>query len=439
MPTYDFETGVIPTAFETGTQYPFAIATDQANGGTYSLKSGCAGVNRAFSQLTLRKNFEAGDVSFHRRYDTESGFDKFVFLIDGVVQTGYPKSGSGTTWTQDTFTSSLTAGVHSLDWIYQKDSSSDSGGDAVWLDDIVVPNFTDLTHTVEGFEGAALPSGWTNDATQVWTFPSTTGRRKAGTYIAKSASNFLSATSDLSFTVTTAAGVMGFYYRVESEAGFDFFKFYIDGAIQSDATSSGHYDIALTGELAGFRCRLYTVTAASHTFKWEYSEDSGTGGGDTCVYLDQVFYPEPSAGPVTYTHTGSGGFTFGGAALRNKGKSMLPAGGLTLAGAAPILKTKTVTPAGGFQWGGSAIVAKQKAHLPQGGFLWAGTAPHSYEAISAYVPLDDGATPPAYFAVYPGASVSSHEDYIVFGSGAVTYTHTGTGGFTWHGSAPHSK
>lgn len=300
MPTYDFESGVIPAAFETGTQYPFAIATDQKHGGTYALKSGCAAVNRGFSQLTLRKNFEAGDVTFWRRYDTESGWDKFVFLIDGVVQTGYPKSGSGTTWTQDTFTSALTAGIHSLDWVYQKDVSGDSGGDAVWLDDIVVPNFTDLTHTVEGFEGGALPTGWTNDTTQVWTFPSTSGKRKVGTYIAKSASSFFSAASDLSFTVTTAAGVMGFYYHVESEPVWDVFRFYIDGVEKTDVQASGWYDNALTGELAGFRYRAYTVTAASHTFKWEYSEDSGTGGGDTCVYIDQVFYPEPVVGgPLT--------------------------------------------------------------------------------------------------------------------------------------------
>lgn len=293
MPTYDFESGTLDSAFETGTQYPFAIATDQARG-TYSIKSGNAAVARAFSQITLRKNFDAGDVTFWRRYDSESGFDKFVFLVDGVVQTGYPLSGSGTTWTQNTF--AISAGVHSLDWVYQKDNSTNTGGDAVWLDDIVVPNFTDLTHTVQGFEGAALPPGWTNDSTQLWTFPSTSGRRKAGTYIAKSASAFLSATSDLSFTVTTAAGVIGFYVHVESETSFDFFKFYIDSVEQANAAQSGWYDSLLTGELAGFRARLYTVTAASHTFKWEYSEDSGTGGGDTCVYLDQVFYPEPAAG-----------------------------------------------------------------------------------------------------------------------------------------------
>ena len=291
---YDFEGGTMPAVFDVTSSAPWVIATDQKHAGTYSIKSGNAGSGNSFSQLTLLANFEAGDVSFWRRYETELNYDKFIFLIDGVPQSGYPKSGSGTVWTQDAFTSTLTAGVHSLDWIYAKDSGSNSGGDAVWLDDIAVPNFTAINDKGESFE-SGIPSTWTNDATEVWSTTNAAYRKKLGSNSARSYATIGgNGASTLQRTVTTSVGDMWFYYYISSETGFDFLRFYIDDVEKTNVAASGDYDSTRATLNSGWIFRKYSVTAASHTFKWEYTTDGGTTLGNNAAFIEMVYFPVTS-------------------------------------------------------------------------------------------------------------------------------------------------
>ena len=296
---YDFEGGTVPAVFDVTPSAPWVIATDQKHVGTYSIKSGNAGSGNSFSQLTLLANFEAGDVSFWRRYETELNYDKFIFLIDGVPQSGYPKSGSGTTWMQNAFTSTLTAGVHSLDWIYVKDGGSNSGGDAVWLDDIAVPNFTAISDKGESFE-SGIPSTWTNDATEIWSATNAAYRKKLGSNSARSYATIGSnGASTLQRTVTTSAGDMWFYYYISSEAGFDFLRFYIDGVEKTNVAASGDYDSTRAALNSGWIFRKYSVTAASHTFKWEYTTDEGTTLGNNAAFIEMAYFPVTSTTPPT--------------------------------------------------------------------------------------------------------------------------------------------
>ncbi|MDO8573040.1 MAG: fibronectin type III domain-containing protein, partial [bacterium] len=289
--TYDFENGVMPGAFDIAPNSPWTVVTSQKHSGTYAIKSGNGGVNNSFSQLTLLANFEAGDVSFWRRYESEGNYDKFIFLIDGVVQANYPKSGSGTTWTEDAFTSAITAGVHSLDWIYVKDSSVNTAGDGVWLDDIVIPNFTPVSDKGESFE-SGIPATWTNDATKVWSTTSVNYRKKLGSYSARSYTPLgNNGVSTLQKTITTSGGDMWFYYYISSEVGDDLLKFYIDGVEQSNVAASGYYDAQRDPLDAGWIFRKYTVSAGPHTFKWEYSKDKGGVAGNDAAYIDLVHFP----------------------------------------------------------------------------------------------------------------------------------------------------
>ncbi|MDO8572374.1 MAG: hypothetical protein Q7S11_01230 [bacterium] len=309
--TYDFEGGTISSDFDLTPQTPFAIATDQVHAGTYSIKSGNAAVDNSFAQITLLGDFASGGTAtFWYRYDTEGSFDFLIFMIDGVVQTGFPKSGSGTTWTQFS-TTTLPSGVHSLDWIYVKDHGTNTGGDAVWIDDIVVPDFTLVSDKGESFE-SGIPGTWTNDATEVWSSTNAVYRRKLGS---NSARSYLtlggSGVSTLQRTITTSAGDMFFYFYVSSEAGFDFLRFYIDGVEKTDVAASGVFDLTRNALHAGWNFRKYTVTAASHTFKWEYSKDGGGNIGDDAAYIDLAFFPTTPAAPGPIVNSSS--FTIGNA------------------------------------------------------------------------------------------------------------------------------
>jgi len=74
-------------------------------------------------------------------------------------------------------------------------------------------------------------------------------------------------------TTVSGAGTASFYWKVSSEADWDFLEFYIDGEMQ-EGRISGEVD---------WHQMTYTITAPGlHTLQWRYMKDEGaSGGGDT--------------------------------------------------------------------------------------------------------------------------------------------------------------
>lgn len=62
--------------------------------------------------------------------------------------------------------------------------------------------------------------------------------------------------------VPTGGGSLSFYYRVSSEATYDFLRFYIDGVHQNQWSG-----------IIGWAQQTYSLTPGSHTLKWEYIKD----------------------------------------------------------------------------------------------------------------------------------------------------------------------
>lgn len=75
-----------------------------------------------------------GTVSFWWKVSSESEYDYLRFYIDDSSQSS--ASGTGSEWTQKTFTVSG-AGLHALRWTYSKDGSRDDGSDCGWVDEVV--------------------------------------------------------------------------------------------------------------------------------------------------------------------------------------------------------------------------------------------------------------------------------------------------------------
>lgn len=148
----------------------------------------------------------------------------------------------------------------------------------------------------EGFESgnfSILP--WTTGGTANWSIA--TDFRHSGTYSAKAPVSSVNPDifnpAELSYLETTlnllATQSVTFWYKVSSEDGFDFLKFYIDG---NEINS-------WTGEI-GWTQATYSVPAGNHTFRWEYTKDNtGRSGSDT-AWIDDINFPNATTA-LSYT------------------------------------------------------------------------------------------------------------------------------------------
>jgi len=116
--------------------YPWTVTSAQAHGGSYSMKSGNAGVNSSTSEFSVTVNFTvAGSVSFYCMASCESAtsyWDYGNFYIDGVLQDDFLHT---TTWQYRSY--DVPAGQHTFKWSYEKDSSVGSNDDCFYVDDVV--------------------------------------------------------------------------------------------------------------------------------------------------------------------------------------------------------------------------------------------------------------------------------------------------------------
>ncbi|MBC5835996.1 hypothetical protein G6N05_14205 [Flavobacterium sp. F372] len=129
----NFETNTI-TPLTTGGSANWATQTTEKFAGTYAAKSGTI----ADSQTTQMSHTivipaSGATLSFYYNVSSEVGYDYLRFYIDGVQQNQW----SGAIgWTQQSYI--LAAGSRTLRWEYSKDSSSSSGTDAAYIDNITI-------------------------------------------------------------------------------------------------------------------------------------------------------------------------------------------------------------------------------------------------------------------------------------------------------------
>jgi RHS repeat-associated protein len=105
-------------------------------------------------------------------------------------------------------------------------------------------------------------------------------------------------------TTVSGPGTIRFWWKVSSEAYYDWLEFWVDG-VQQDSIS-GEVDWTETS---------YAVTGTgSHTLKWRYAKDGSGSDGEDCAYVDYVQWtgPLPQDPPtdawreLTYVYDASG-------------------------------------------------------------------------------------------------------------------------------------
>ncbi len=181
--------------------------------------------------------------------------------------------GTGSSYTDYKFyVSAACPEAHSIDFRLDI-TAADGYADSVFF--TVVAN----VH-VEDFEtGNFLTFPWAMDGDAGWVI--TSSGAYEGNYCGKSGAIGHSQSSVISLQYdVTDADTISFYYKVSSEATYDFLRFYIDSNMQSE----------WSGEV-GWAFARYPVSAGTHTFKWEYEKDYSVSNGSDCGWIDLIDFP----------------------------------------------------------------------------------------------------------------------------------------------------
>ena len=128
----------------------------------------------------------------------------------------------------------------------------------------------------EGFEVGSIPINWTTGGSGTWY--ASTSNPYSGFYSARSGAISASQITYLQTTVPTGTSTISFFYRVSSESGYDYLRFYINGSLWN----------LWSGE-SGWQFYSTTYTGSGPVvLRWEYSKDNTGTSGQDAAWIDNV-------------------------------------------------------------------------------------------------------------------------------------------------------
>ncbi|MCP4152702.1 MAG: hypothetical protein GY757_33515 [bacterium] len=206
-------------------------------------------------------------IKFYWKVSSESGYDYLRFYVDDVLQ----EQVSGTVdWTQKTYYVSDSA--HTLKWTYYKDGSVSSGSDSGWVDKLELSN-----GSVADPIAAALDTTGTFTLSGDEDWDVTTADYYYGSSSVVSPAALGNSQSSVMETTISGVTSVSFYWKVSSESGYDYLKFYIDDVLQDQIAGT-----------TSWAQETYSVSSGSHTLKWEYDKDGSVSSGSDCGWVDYV-------------------------------------------------------------------------------------------------------------------------------------------------------
>jgi len=136
------------------------------------------------------------------------------------------------------------------------------------------------TESIEDFEtGNFSQFDWQTGGTQPWLITDVTPYE--GSYCARSGDINDNQESWISLTYDVYSPEdISFWYRVSSEANYDFLTFYIDNAV-----------IGSWAGIVPWTQATYPVTAGTHTFKWRFNKDVSVSSGEDAAFIDYIVFP----------------------------------------------------------------------------------------------------------------------------------------------------
>ena len=141
----------------------------------------------------------------------------------------------------------------------------------------------------EGFEtGNFSLLAWSFGGNMPWLVQ--TSVVQSGSFAAASGTITDNQTSSMSNSMNCASGTVSFGYKVSSESGYDYLRFYIDGTQQGSWSGT-----------VGWSTASYAVSAGQHTFEWRYTKDVSVSSGSDKAWVDNIVFPK--AGPPQLVFT----------------------------------------------------------------------------------------------------------------------------------------
>ncbi|MEM4293265.1 MAG: hypothetical protein QXJ27_03750 [Thermoplasmata archaeon] len=254
----------------------WVITTTGAYYGGSCAKSGVISHNQQ-SKLTVTVT-GPGTLKFYWNVSSELNYDFLKFYIDGVEKARI--SGTTRVWEQKTY--SITSGTHTLVWNYTKDGSVTKGSDCGWVDKVEYTGSGGGTTVSIGEAVDNTQLSWTTGGNANW-FGQTSTYYNGG----DAAQSGVISHNQVSYVQTsiTGPGTLTFYWKVSSEANYDFLIFYIDGTEQ----------VKISGE-KGWEQKSFTIASGTHTVQWKYSKDGSVNSGSDCGWLDKVEFTSGGGG-----------------------------------------------------------------------------------------------------------------------------------------------
>ena len=224
-----------------------------------------------------------GDLSFYWKVSSEAGSDLLSYSVDGAQMDAI--SGD-VDWAQ--VASALGPGTHVVRWTYAKNAGGSAGTDCGWVDDV---QFSGAPATLAQALDLSL-SAWQTGGDGGW-FHQTASYQ----YDGDAAQSSPLADGQQTYLQTTVSGPtpLSFYWKVSSEADWDFLHFYIDGELQD----------SISGEV-DWSPRSYSLGSGSHTLRWNYAKDGSASGGSDCGWVDHVVLNPSDSHTLTLTKGGTG-------------------------------------------------------------------------------------------------------------------------------------
>ena len=214
-----------------------------------------------------------GTLSFYWKVSSECHGDDLQFFIDGVLQNRICET---VDWHEMTY--EITgSGLHTLEWRYVRDGSKSEGDDSGWVcvdllrwsGETQPPLVTSLSEALD----TSLNSTTGGEAD--WFSQTDTtffdGDAAQSGDVGDNQESFLQMTVD-------GAGTISFYWKVSSEANYDFLEFYIDGVLQDK----------ISGLVDWHQMVYIIIEPGTHTLEWRYVKDVSIDGNDDCGWVDQL-------------------------------------------------------------------------------------------------------------------------------------------------------
>lgn len=132
-----------------------------------------------------------------------------------------------------------------------------------------------VTHTIaEGVDYDTLSFTKTGDA--YWSYDTATYFNDNDSAKSGTITHSQSCSIETSVTVASAKAVK-FYWKVSSESGYDYLRFYIDGVVQDSIAGT-----------VDWTQKSFNIAAGTHTLKWTYSKDGSVSSGSDCGWVDKL-------------------------------------------------------------------------------------------------------------------------------------------------------